>query len=1789
MTVTFNVNGGDPLADFQAGQRVFFETPLFPLAPLEGQQRSGCLLSPLRSRVSPLFLSHLFSTHPFLPLFGHSLFSFIFVPSFPHFFSSTHTHSLISDKETLPTLFFYPFSSFSFLLLRIADRLGRRKVRVLLFRRRKGAVGSLRARCFLSSRKRLNKLVYVLYGNPFWSALGTLAGWGEAHSVCEGVDGHQTESSVVNETECENDREQTQSESCVQKKDETVMVAQRNGPETSEEKLTAENWKEIKKGKTEQNEEKNVQKENIEKRGGNEKIEKETTVEENEREKSEEVNKKEKNEEESEKEKNEEKNEKEKNEEENDQENKKEKGLQKEKKRASNHLEEVEKEKETCETQEEKEEDEKKFFFEEVADHLRQKEVLEKKARLARIRRYEAEDVLFFAKLKEKATDEEIDQKKDSRKDAEKENEACQEEQQSFQHAKPVSESFLDTDLSVTTSFGEIVHERDGDHEEEEKKLEHETRPLPPPELLAFGDIELWRVFDKRGDVEYISYPGVLGPDGLGPRSFKRCCSCVSGSCSSCACARKNKVCVDCEASKFGRCSRFSGGLGVRGSNLNACSNTSITSTCPSSWSGRNTENVLEKKEESGEKKKIDQEKEKKVKETEKEKAEKEDDHVIDQEEQISIKLDSLKVNKNEEMEERNKEKKDEREKKKPFKKLNEKEKIEEKLQEKQKEKQSEKRKESKQENETEKEAGKKNDKFKGKKKENEEKVAYGKENLKGKDRERQEKEAIGKEKKQVFDGKVNKSKEKCKEKAKELNVDPEDENNNESKEVENEKEKEKVKRSSLHEATETEREKNFRCQQCGRVFETKRGLAQHSRIHSQRDDLEEQIPLEHGVDKWERLFSAQAATLKHIPSSLRNPVMEVLSSLLSSVSERPEAETRWWLLFAFPKLCLRVRERGGKKEKHREVSDVATRLKKAKEHRWAELWEELTIEEARRKKKSYSNQREQEKGGAKKLRKRVIELVEEGRYAKACRALEDVGLHNLTPQVVDELASKHPQVDPASVTEAPRRSGFVDGSWVVDKETVKKALLAFPRGTGAGASGWRAEHLKEALRAPLGEEGGRILVPLTKVVNVLLAGKVPKEIAPWIAGAPLYPLNKKDGGVRPIAVGEILRRLVSRTICLSPDFEDLCKDLFLEGNQVGVGVKGGAEAVVHATRYWFQNNDGHVVLKLDFVNAFNNVSRKVIRGEVTEKCPKLLPWLDFCYGEAAILRCEGVPLPFRSRVGVQQGDPLGPFLFALALNSLVRDLKSRLHVGKAFWYLDDGIVVGPKDDVAAAWLFLKEKGKKIGLVLNEAKCELFAQKPEDMDGIPGDMKRQVGGGFDILGSPVGDGSFCEDYVSKRVEKIKIGIHRLRLVDDPQIEATLIRSCLGMPKFAFALRSAPFVQIRGVVAAFDEVIEEALKTRLGLDVGEDEMEQARLPVGKGGLGFVRGEDVACSAFVASSFDSVSIMEGLLGRCVQPESIPGLPATYEILKGKCDADADLPACVGDAWKGDLKKMRQKELTGCIMEKKARDWIGRAPTRRELVRRKAVMRKDPQLGAVGNWMNIVPAKWAGSKLEPVEFVKAIRWWLGVSVCQKGAHPCAEVDVAHQDEADEDSLGDHAVMDPKGPYRIARHDRVNKTWCALLRRAGYEAELEKGVEVERKTRVADTWVEEWQDGKAAAHDWVIGHALQKDVIEGKVAHVETLLKGAEHKKMAKEQEVCDSRGLSFVPLAMDTLCGFGDQARSAIIQVAMQSRLRCRDLSASMVAGSLRVAMLKGLSRQLLAHDQWEEEEEEVFLED
>ena len=216
------------------------------------------------------------------------------------------------------------------------------------------------------------------------------------------------------------------------------------------------------------------------------------------------------------------------------------------------------------------------------------------------------------------------------------------------------------------------------------------------------------------------------------------------------------------------------------------------------------------------------------------------------------------------------------------------------------------------------------------------------------------------------------------------------------------------------------------------------------------------------------------------------------------------------------------------------------------------------------------------------------------------------------------------------------------------------ECLRAFPLETAPGPTGLRVQHLRDA--CVVGNSDS-FLAQLAEVVSLLAQGRAPSFVAPVLAGAGLVALPKPQGGVRPIAVGEILRRLTGK--CLMTQVREDAQAFFWPA-QVGVAVKGGAERAVHAVRAWTQQHAGasqKVLLKLDFRNAFNCVSRDAVLQECAANFPALARWATWCYRQPTRLQFGDHVL--HSSTGVQQGDPLGPLLFSVALQPLARALRN--------------------------------------------------------------------------------------------------------------------------------------------------------------------------------------------------------------------------------------------------------------------------------------------------------------------------------------------------------------------------------------------------------------------------------------------------------------------------------------------------------------------------------------------------
>ena len=71
--------------------------------------------------------------------------------------------------------------------------------------------------------------------------------------------------------------------------------------------------------------------------------------------------------------------------------------------------------------------------------------------------------------------------------------------------------------------------------------------------------------------------------------------------------------------------------------------------------------------------------------------------------------------------------------------------------------------------------------------------------------------------------------------------------------------------------------------------------------------------------------------------------------------------------------------------------------------------------------------------------------------------------------------------------------------------------------------------HLKTLLSYSSAEAGVNLFTTLTDFVNAILRGEVLDFAVSTFFGATLCALTKKDGGIRPIAVGNTLRKLAAK------------------------------------------------------------------------------------------------------------------------------------------------------------------------------------------------------------------------------------------------------------------------------------------------------------------------------------------------------------------------------------------------------------------------------------------------------------------------------------------------------------------------------------------------------------------------------------------------------------------------------------------------------------------------------------
>ena len=115
-----------------------------------------------------------------------------------------------------------------------------------------------------------------------------------------------------------------------------------------------------------------------------------------------------------------------------------------------------------------------------------------------------------------------------------------------------------------------------------------------------------------------------------------------------------------------------------------------------------------------------------------------------------------------------------------------------------------------------------------------------------------------------------------------------------------------------------------------------------------------------------------------------------------------------------------------------------------------------------------------------------------------------------------------------------------------------------------------------------------------------------------------MIALNKKDGGLRPICIGEVIRRTIGMAVILQAPLPNL-EFQFGAGDLVRIGLELMVQQVKHAIQNP-ESDEDLVVLKVDFANAFNNISRDAFLHIVDHQLPQISSYMESCYMSSSVL-----------------------------------------------------------------------------------------------------------------------------------------------------------------------------------------------------------------------------------------------------------------------------------------------------------------------------------------------------------------------------------------------------------------------------------------------------------------------------------------------------------------------------------------------------------------------------------------
>ncbi|HYN44590.1 MAG TPA: reverse transcriptase domain-containing protein [Candidatus Limnocylindrales bacterium] len=892
-----------------------------------------------------------------------------------------------------------------------------------------------------------------------------------------------------------------------------------------------------------------------------------------------------------------------------------------------------------------------------------------------------------------------------------------------------------------------------------------------------------------------------------------------------------------------------------------------------------------------------------------------------------------------------------------------------------------------------------------------------------------------------------------------------------------------------------------------------------------QADNLEPPFTLPQRVDEEiptiSEIIQKNTSILKHVPFNCRADFSKALNSLIFELTSRNDI-LAWTCYFMFVPVVLLPYDRGGFKNRKKAEKFTKKRIKEWVGERdidyrslvlsRVKMWDELP--ESKKVKKSSSPEA------------RCKRLAAEARYALACRALADAeSIAPLNDQTFDILEKKHPKGSNIAPLPSPPPAR-------VTVEQVKQAIASFPSGSAAGPSKLSPDHIKDAsssfLESPL-------LESITNLSNLLIEGRAPPEVQPFIAGAFLTPLVKKDGGIRPIACGDTLRRIAGKALASSVKEK---ANTYFAPHQLGVAVPRGAETAIHTWREFINavdpDDNETVALKIDLQNAFNNIDRGSALLLLHHHFPELYSFMSYMYGSSSYLFIRGMEKVILSSQGAQQGDPLGPLLSCLVFHVIVNRINALDDIKLNLWYMDDGAIIGHYKSIQKVLEILDELKDSLGVFLNEAKTEIIwlNDSPHPSDPFRDtNFKLTSPKEMEMLGAPLGTRQWCNDYVFKKaISKSQVVIDKLLGLNDSQIAFLLLRACLSYSKMVYFMRTVPVGYMSFVTKAFDNMILECLTNIISFKLSEPGYRQLQLNVSNGGLGIRNTNKHHPAAFYSSINDCMKMIRTLSNSIAIHSVRLSMIAAVDLFD-------NLPR---DA----IKSSSSQSMLSAHIDKAEADLLYNQAD--ALNKARILASRRPH---AADFLFAPPIAGLGLKLTSEEWSAAVAYKLGLnlndSTFQCESHSCNKM---------MDLQGWHSMRCGTEGERLRRHNKLKKFFFAQCRLANV-APIEEPPNLIRNCglKPADWGIPDFRPGKFMAFDIAVTDPTQ-DAFFKKAASEPgyTAKKYAEVKRSKYADALARDESVLFTPIIAETFGGWNKEAYDLFANLA--SWLLPRDPAAS-----------------------------------